>query len=328
MPKYSRLHVPFSPAASRAGRAALVAALVAGAAACGEGKSEDNALGQDSALSRDLALAGQGDSAQPALQDVPSDSAVAPTPLPNEAPVPAPAPARTTPRAPTRTASGAATRPAPRPTAPRPTATRPTPADEPTRTASGNAVTRNAGEGAAAERSGTGAIPAGTTIALASNSKVCTNTNRVGDRFTARVAETVAGSNGATIPAGATATVEVTQLDRSENVRDQINMGFRVVSITFGGRTYAVDASTEGADVTRVRNQPAGKDRQKVIGGAVAGAIAGQILGRDTKGTVIGAATGAAAGAAAAAATANYEGCVNEGARITIRLDQSTQVRI
>jgi hypothetical protein len=181
---------------------------------------------------------------------------------------------------------------------------------------------------AAAERGGTGSIPSGTTLALASNRRVCTNTNAVGDRFTASLSDAVTGSNGATIPAGATATVEVTQLDRSENVNDKIKMGFRVVSVSYGGRTYAVDAATESADVSRVRNQPSAKDRQKVIGGAVAGAIAGRILGGGTKGTVIGAATGAAAGAGVAAATANYEGCLNEGAAIRVRLTDAVQVRL
>jgi hypothetical protein len=120
-----------------------------------------------------------------------------------------------------------------------------------------------------------GSIPSGTTLLLNSNRKVCTNTNQVGDRFTASLAEGVTGTNGASLPSGATATVEVTQLDRSENANDKIKMSFRVVSISYGGRSYAVEAATESADVTRVRNQPAAKDRQKVIGGAVAGAIAG-----------------------------------------------------
>ena len=50
---------------------------------------------------------------------------------------------------------------------------------------------------------------------------------------------------------------------------------------------------------------------------------AGTVVGNTTYaiGTVIGAATGAAAGTAAAAATANYEGCVANGARITATLD-------
>jgi hypothetical protein len=300
-------------------RIPLVLAIAAGAAACGSRDSGDN-LSQDSSLSRDLAMAGSDSAAQPQLQDVPA----ATTPTPEPAPVPAPAPARTT--TPTRSTSGGTT------VRTRPPATRPAPApapapEAPRTTPSGNTVATNPG-GAGSERSGVGTIAAGTTLTLASNSKVCTNTNRVGERFTATLTSAVTGTNGATIPAGSTATVEITQLKRSENANDKIQMGFRVVSVTFGGRTYALDATTESADVDRVRNQPASKDRQKVIGGAIAGAIAGQILGKDTKGTVIGAATGAAAGAAAAAATANYEGCLNDGGRLTIRLNDATQVRI
>ncbi|MBV9879504.1 MAG: hypothetical protein JO180_03365, partial [Gemmatirosa sp.] len=124
------------------------------------------------------------------------------------------------------------------------------------------------------------------------------------------------------------ATIEITQLSRSENATDKIEMGFRLVSLTFGGHTYSVDATTQTAEVSRVRNEPASKDRQKVIGGAIAGAIAGQILGKNTKGTIIGAAAGAAAGAGAAAATANYEGCLNSGARVSVRLNDATQIRI
>jgi hypothetical protein len=150
----------------------------------------------------------------------------------------------------------------------------------------------------------------------------------VGDRFNASVTNAITGSNGAVIPAGATATVEVTELKRSENANDNVVMGFRVVSVNFGGHTYPISATTQTADVSKVKNQPKGKDVQKVIGGAAIGAIAGQILGKSTKATVIGGAVGAAAGAGAAAATANYEGCVNTGSRITATLNSSTQVNI
>jgi uncharacterized protein YcfJ len=306
-----------------------MAALVA-AAACGDGnRRTEAALSQDSALSRDLSLAQRSDSAsQPQLQDVPSNTppaATAPmTPAPEPAAAPAPTPRRTPAPAP-------APRPAPRP-APERTATRPTPRPTPQATqtadAADDAPRDDRPARAAAERGGVGTIPAGATLLLNSNRRVCTNTNQVGDRFTASLADAVTGNNGATIPAGATATVEITQLDRSENVNDKIKMSFRVVSVSYGGRTYAADATTESADVTRVRNQPSAKDRQKVIGGAVAGAIAGRVLGGGTKGTVIGAATGAAAGAGVAAATANYEGCLNDGASMRVRLTDAVQVRI
>ncbi len=127
-------------------------------------------------------------------------------------------------------------------------------------------------------------------------------------------------------PAGAKASLEITQLKRSENINDKIQMGFRVTSISFGGHTYPVTASVSSAQVDRVKNQPTSKDVQKVGTGAAVGAVVGQILGHSTKSTIIGGAVGAAAGAGAAATTANYEGCVPTGGNITIALQDPIQV--
>ena len=163
-------------------------------------------------------------------------------------------------------------------------------------------------------------MAAGTTMRLDAVNKVCTNTNKIGDRFTATVTEAVTGTNGVSIPAGADVTLELTELKRSENANDQIVMGFRVVSVAFGGKTYPLQADVQSAVIDRVRSTSGASDAKKVVGGAVAGAIIGQVLGKNRKGTLIGAAAGAAAGGAAAAATGNYEGCVNSGADIGLRL--------
>jgi hypothetical protein len=221
---------------------------------------------------------------------------------------------RTTPREPARTA-----------TRPKPT---PKPAG-PEVTASGNTVTRNTGAAATNAGGGSvGTIPSGTSLALKSNARVCTNTYTVGQTFTANLANAVSGSNGATIPAGADVTLEVTNLKRSENVNDKIVMEFAVKSVTFGGKTYPVSGTVASADVERVRNQPKSKDAQKVATGAVVGAIAGQIFGKSTKSTIIGAAAGAAAGGAVAGATSNYEGCLPEGGAIAVDLSAPLQVRV
>jgi hypothetical protein len=298
MTKYIRCHAaPF----------AIVAALSLAACTVSDSKS-DTSLAQDTALNRDLQLAGRDSAAQPQLNDVPA------TPEP-EAEAPAPAPARSTPRP---AASRPTSKPATRPATPKTTTT-----------ASGNTVTRNSGANAAANGGGAvGTIPSGTDLSLRSNARVCTNTYKVGQTFTASLANAVTGSNGATIPAGADVTLEVTQLKRSENANDKIVMEFAVRSVSFGGKSYALSGSVANADVERVRNQPKSKDTQKVVGGAVIGAIAGQILGKSTKSTVIGAAAGAAAGAGAAAATANYEGCVPDGGAISVSLTAPVQVRV
>jgi hypothetical protein len=280
----------------------VITALASVVAACGGGDAKDDttALGADSALTRDLSLANRDSLSQPQLRDVPSN-----------------APAASTPRSTTRPASGATKTP---------------PASRPTTTTSGGTVVTNnppARSGSTptgATGGAVGVIPAGTTMDLASSSKICTDNKTVGDRVTATTTEALTGSNGVSIPAGATVTLEVTRLKRSENVNDPVVLEFRVVSLASAGRSYSLNASVTGADVQRVRDQPKDKDVQKVVGGAIAGAIAGQIIGKNTKSTVIGAAAGAAAGAGAAAATANYQGCINAGNRITVRLDGPVEV--
>ena len=174
-----------------------------------------------------------------------------------------------------------------------------------------------------------GAIAAGTTLGLSASDKVCTNTNQVGDRFSATVNSTASGSNGATIPAGSKVTIEITSLHRSENANDRIVMGFRVVSLTVNGKTYYPDAEVLTASVDRVAAEGGSSSAtKKVVGGAVVGAIIGQVIGHDSKGTLIGAAAGAAAGGAAAAATAKHDGCVQSGAPITIKLNQPLSVTV
>lgn len=266
---------------------ALGAAVLLGA--CSDKGAKTGSLTSDSALSADLQLAGGADSTvMPALQDVPAPTGELTT-----------TPVTKTPTAP----KPAARKPAPKPAA--------KPASTPA-SSNGGAV---------------GSIASGSTMSLASDARVCTNTYQAGSTFTATVNETVTGSNGATIPRGAKVSLTVTRAKRSENVRDPIILEFAVNSVTFGGRTYPLSASVADATVDRVANQPAKKDAQKVATGAVVGAIAGRVLGGDAKSTVIGGAVGAAAGAATAKATANYEGCVPDGGAIRITLNESVQVR-
>lgn len=314
-----------------ASRALAVAALGGALAlgACGRGDTRQNdaaALNRDTALARDLSLAQGQTAAQPQLQDVPA--ATPPTTPAPAAPTPAPAapaPRREVIREVVR--ERPARRPATTSDAPRRSnpAVATTPAPSPAAGASG-AGPRPAPN--TAERGGVGTIPAGSTLLLTSNRRVCTNNTSVGDHFTAALADAVSGSNGASFPAGATANVEVTRVSGSGSANDPIDLGLRVVSINANGRTYAVSATTESADVSRVKNAGASKDPQKVIGGAVVGGILGRIIGGGAKGTIIGAAGGAAAGAGVAAATARYEGCLNEGASMRVRLNDGVQVRL
>ena len=301
----------------RIGAPIVLAAFTAFAACRSDAKKgpDSLALGTDSTLNRDLALAGRDTTAQPQLKDVPA------TTTPEKAP-----PATTPTRRPTAPKTAPKTEPRTPPRTNTPTTTAPAPVT----TASGNTVTTNPSAGKNPSDVGGGAvgmIPAGATLNATSSSKVCTGTNKVGDHVTATVQSAVTGSNGATIPAGATVNMTVTQLKRSENANDKIVMEFAVNSVSFDGKTYPIEATVTSAAVERVKDQPTDKTVQKVGIGAAVGAIAGRIIGGSTKATVIGGAAGAAAGAATAAATANYQGCINAGGSIVLKLTAPATVK-
>lgn len=296
--------------------AVFAAALLLGA--CKVGDSPEDILAKDSSLVRDLALANTDTAAQPELKDIPATTDPA---LDNAAPV-----ARVSTRPTASEAPRTRKEPAPvtvvtRRAPPPRTVTNPaTPANT---TANGNTVTEGPSGGEAA----VGTIAGGSAISLYSGQRVCTNTYAVGDRFTASVAESVHGSNGVSIPAGATAVIEITSAKRSNNANDGIEMEFVVRSIAFNGKTYPVSSTVTYAQVDKVRDGNTSDDARKVATGAVIGALAGQILGKRTKSTVIGAATGAAAGAVVAGATAKYDGCVPSGGRISLTLSEAMVVQ-
>lgn len=276
------------------------------ALACSDRKNGDP-LAQDTSLVRDLSLANQDTASKPALRDVPVTAQPEPVPVESE-------PAR----APRRTVTPVARRTVPRKTtpAPKPAPVAEAPAVRVTESGNTERVTERGSEGKV------GVVSSGSEISLSAGQRVCTNTNSVGDRFTAEIADPVMGANGTVIPVGATAVVSITSLHRSEKAGDDIEIGLRVESIAYGGKTYPVSSETTYAQVDKVRSQSGGETARKVATGAAIGAVLGQILGHKTKSTVIGAGAGAAAGAVIANRSADYDGCVPSGGRITIRLTE------
>jgi hypothetical protein len=256
----------------------------------------------DSALARDLALAGT-QTAQPTFQD----TSVSPAPVkaaPEVKEPPAPVRTRSTPPPP-KPRPQTVSQPAPAPvTTPQVVASAPAPATTP-----------------APER---GEIASGSSAELTSTSKICTASNMVGDKLAATLDAPITGTNGAELPAGSTVVLEVASVqsgDKAENAQ----ITFRVRSIVVNDKTYNVSADalpTSALDRTKVQGADPNADKKKVIGGAIAGAILGQMIGHNTKGTVIGAAAGAAAGAAVSKAGEKWEACLPAGAHIRLKLNE------
>jgi outer membrane biosynthesis protein TonB len=245
----------------------------------------------DSALARDLALAGT-QTAQPTFQDT-SVSLAPVKAAPEVKEPPAPVRTRTTPPPP-KPRPQTVSQPAPAPvTTPQVVASAPAPATTP-----------------APER---GEIASGSSAELTSTSKICTASNMVGDKLAATLDAPITGTNGAELPAGSS--------DKAENAQ----ITFRVRSIVVNDKTYNVSADalpTSALDRTKVQGADPNADKKKVIGGAIAGAILGQMIGHNTKGTVIGAAAGAAAGAAVSKAGEKWEACLPAGAHIRLKLNE------
>ena len=249
----------------------------------------------DSDLARDIALA-----ARPNVEPQFQDTVVTPEPVkasPKPAPEKRPAPTRTASRPQTHVEAQA-----PKPVEQQ-TVEAPKPAPAP-------AVLSQ--------------IASGTQISLASSARVCTQTNRPGDKFIGTVTSATTGTNGAEIPAGSHVVLEVASVTGGDSP-EAAQISFRVRSIVVGDADYkaAGDVSpVSPLERTKIENPDKNADKKKVVGGAIAGALLGQILGKNTKSTVIGAAAGAAAGAAVAKSSQKYEACLPDGAELRLTLSE------
>lgn len=272
----------------------LALSLVAFAAACQRGDASKT----DSALAADLALASQMQAARPVpqFQDTAPQVASAPAPEPKQE-----QPRRTT----TRIDNAPRVRVTPRqPVATQPVAQAPQP--EPVRQAPAQAPAQAAGP----------SVGAGAAFALNSQQRICTSSNRPGDRFIATVSNSVSGSNGASIPAGSSVVLEVASVTED-------GISFTVNSVELNGRNYPIHGDVySSGEFGKVRLNPE-SDAKKVAGGAAVGALIGQLMKKNTKGTVIGAAAGAATGAVAAKMTAKYDSCLPVGAPMRLTLSSA-----
>lgn len=268
-------------------RSLLLAVTLAVGVACSD--RHDRAFA-DSELARDLALVNQAP-ANPQFMDTALSDAPAPRPV-AKAPTP-----RTRTTTPQRTPAPVVTRPRIEPE-PQPVSEQPAPQP------------RFRG------------IRAGTSFALTTGSRVCTN-NLPGDKIVATVTSAVHGEDGAHIPVGTTVVLEVSSVTPGDTP-ESAQIALRVRSILLDDEAVGMEGNVAVlSDLERQqRAGDGGSDRKKVIGGAVAGAILGQILGKDTRSTVIGAAAGAAAGTAAAAASRRYDACLPAGAAVRVTTSQ------
>lgn len=265
-------------------------------AACGDKDNRDAAQSED--LDRDLNLALKGDSTQGVFEDTTQGMAPSEDGTVQPAPQPRPTtrnPSRTPSPAPVRRTTDRTPAPAPRSTAPR--------------TVSSTA-------------------PAGSTFAVTLNETLSTEKNQAGDGFTATLQDPIMDTDGnVMIPAGATVRGRVTKVQKSGNVTQAGVITLAMESISYGGRSYPLDATVIEAHAEKHTRQTTGQQAGKVAVGAAAGAVLGRVLGKDTKSTIKGAVIGAAAGTAVAMGTADVDAVLRAGSTMRVRLDGPITVR-
>lgn len=168
-------------------------------------------------------------------------------------------------------------------------------------------------------------IPTGTTFDVTMITPIDTRTSNAGDHIEATLASPI--TNGGTVlaEAGAKVSGEVTAIQRAsrhkgEDDRASIAMEFNTIETVDGPKR--LHATVNNAEGKMIAKSTSTRDKLLIGGGAVAGAIVGKVAGGDTKSTIIGAVGGAAAGTGAVLMAKGHELAIEEGAKVSLRVDQ------
>lgn len=161
-------------------------------------------------------------------------------------------------------------------------------------------------------------------IGIRLDAAVSTETARVEDKVTARIARDVTVGGHTAIPAGAKLDGVVTVVERGGKFKDRARLGIRFLSLVLAdGTRLPIQTET----IFRDGEPPAAPAASKVGASAVVGGILGGILG-GKKGAILGTTAGAAGGAAAVMASGSNDAVLQAGTALTVRLTSAVAVTI
>ncbi len=167
-------------------------------------------------------------------------------------------------------------------------------------------------------------IPTGTTLVVALETHLRTDSNEIGDAFTARTAEAIRVNDMTVIPAGTEVRGRLTHVEEPHRTAGKAQMTLAFEQIVDGtGKPHEISVApmvleAEGDKVS---------DEEKVAAGAVVGGIIGALTSKKkTKGAATGAVAGAAAGGAIALATKGKQLDLPPGQQFSIALTAPVEV--
>lgn len=171
------------------------------------------------------------------------------------------------------------------------------------------------------------AFPSGSRLTFEMIRSISTSSHSAGDTFELRLVDDIRGAGGAFLPTGTRARGVIMESEPSRDASREALLAVRVQSVDVNGTMRDLPGTVESVSTRASARDSRTRSAAKVATGAAAGAVLGQILGRDTRSTVTGAAAGAAAGVGLALTTWEGHATLEEGARVTVRLDQDLVLR-
>ena len=168
-------------------------------------------------------------------------------------------------------------------------------------------------------------LPAGTTLPVALDTSVGSDTSRVEDRVTAHITKAIVVEGVTALPEGSSVSGVVTDATRAGKVSGTSRVAVRFHSLTPAQTDERYDIAT--STVARSGPSEKKKDAVKIAAPAAGGAIVGGIVG-GKKGAVIGGAAGGGAGTAVVMSQRGEDVRLGRGAALTLRLTEAVTIRV
>ncbi len=169
-------------------------------------------------------------------------------------------------------------------------------------------------------------VAEGTMMLFTVDQTISTEKQKVGDRFTASLAEPVLDESGAVILEAGTVGQWVVTESTAKNAEGQAVLAVALEMVDYGGDWRPVSATVTDLSLKTDNVDSKTETAAKIGIGAAAGALAGKILGGSTDATLKGAGAGAAIGTAVALATRGGSASIQRGSKITVTLNQKLEL--
>lgn len=171
-------------------------------------------------------------------------------------------------------------------------------------------------------------LPTGSVLTVTLDQEIGTKNSKVGEEFTATVADPVVASNGQTVvPAGTKVYGKVTGLDDSDRAGEPAAIRLDFERIVINGQSHPFEARITATNLQTTGQDTRDETLKKAGIGAAAGAVLGAIVGDGDISKILGgAAIGAAAGTVISLGTGDVEAVLPAGSRMTLQTTQQVSM--